>query len=157
MLFAALAVLAVLTAPGAIGVTVTDLTDGRVIVCQPMPGGGRMTLVYTHSMYGGEVWEVFVPRDDGRLVRVEMTTANAAAAEYYAYDSPVVREGNRYRVDLPPADYDEVVIRVDQVGRHRLLIGGETIDLLAVAGDGHRVELAASRVGIFDALLGRAC
>ena len=109
------------------------------LICQPFPGEG-VTLVYTHSMYGGDVHERFVP--SGRsLRRVEMTTANPAAAEYYASTVSVTEVDGRYRVDVPPADYDEIVVRVADIGHHRLIVGDETFDLLALTGQAHRVRL----------------
>lgn len=125
-------------------IVAADLETGRVVLCRSAAEG--MTLAYTHSMYGGEVREEFVAGRDGRLRRLAMTTANAAAAEYYAYDADVVRDGGRYRVDVPVQEFAEVVVRVDRVGAHRLLVGERTIDLVAVAGEGHRVALEVRSV-----------
>ena len=125
----------------------TDLLDSgdRVVVCRPFPDDG-VTLVYTHSMYGGDVRERFVPT--GRsLRRVEMTTANPAAAEYYASTVSVTEVEGRYRVDAPPATYDEIVVRVNDVGHHLLVVGDETFDLLALTGQAHRVRLDVVRTG----------
>ena len=123
----------------------TDLLDAgnRVVVCRPFPDEG-VTLVYTHSMYGGDVRERFVPA--GRsLRRVEMTTANPAAAEYYASTVSVTEVDGRFRVDAPPAGYDEIVVRVDDVGHHRLIVGDVTFDLLSLTGQAHRVRLDVVR------------
>ena len=132
---------------GSVWIRATDLLDtgDRVVVCRPFPGEG-VTLVYTHSMYGGDVRERFVPSDRS-LRRIEMTTANPAAAEYYASTVSVTEIDGRYRVDVPPADYDEIVVRVDDVGRHRLIVGDETVDLLAMTGQAHRVRLDVVRRG----------
>jgi hypothetical protein len=130
---------------GSAWIRATDLLDSgdRVVLCRPFPADG-VTLVYTHSMYGGDVRERFVP--DGRsLRRVEMTTANPAAAEYYATTVSVTEVDGRYRVDAPPATYDQIVVRVDDVGRHRLVIGDEMFDLLALTGQAHRVRLDVMR------------
>ena len=123
---------------------VTDLTaqtgvlDGEVILCRPFPVEG-VVLVYTHSMFGGDVQETFVPAN-GMLRRVEMTTANGAAADYYAFTASVTRVGDRYRIKVPPAEFTDIVVRVDDVGSHRLMIGDETVDLLAMTGQAHRVR-----------------
>jgi hypothetical protein len=154
MLLLIVALLAWRLLPAETVVTATDLTDGRVIVCRP---GQPMTLVFTHSMYGGDVEETFLPRQGNRLVRVKMTTANAAAAEYYAYVAPVAPEGDRFRLDVPPAVYDEVIVRVDDVGRHRLRFAGDEIDLLTQAGNRHRVQLDSDRLSVVDRLTGRGC
>jgi hypothetical protein len=130
---------------GSVWIRATDLLDARdrVVVCLPFPGEG-VTLVYTHSMYGGDVRERIVPA--GRsLRRVDMTTANPAAAEYYASTVSVTEVNGRYRVDAPPADFEEIVVRVDDVGHHRLIVGDETFDLLALTGQAHRVRLDVVR------------
>jgi hypothetical protein len=135
-------------------VTATDLTTGRIILCLPAQ---PVTLVFTHSMYGGDVEETFIPRAGGGVTRIAMTTENEAAAEYYAYTANVVREGDRFRVDVPPATYDEVIVHIDDVGRHRLRAGGTEVDLLAAAGNGHRVKLDSARITIVERLLGDVC
>jgi hypothetical protein len=154
MFFALFVVLAVAPFPTGTFVTATDLTTGRVILCAPAQ---PITLIFTHSMYGGDVEETFVPRPDGQITRTEMTTENEAAAEYYAYTAPVVRDGDRFRVEVPPATYDEVIVRVDTIGRHRLRVSGTEIDLLEATGDGHRVKLDAAKVTLVDRLIGRGC
>jgi hypothetical protein len=138
-------------------VRVTDLADGRQVLCRQMPVGGEVVLTFTHSMYGGDVQETFIPMPDGRLRRVEMTTANEAAAEYYAYDASVTRVDGRYRVDVPSEVYQDLVIHVDHVGHHRLTVNGERIDLLRRVGDGREIRLQAVRVGLIDQLTGQAC
>ncbi len=130
-------------------IRVTDLSDvsgnggSEVILCRPFPPEG-VTLVYTHSMFGGDVRETFVPSGQS-LRRVEMTTANGAAADYYAFTVDVTRVGDRYRVDVPPEDFQEIVVRVDDVGNHRLIVAGETIDMVAAAGNAHPVRLDVVR------------
>ncbi len=126
-------------------IRVTDVTSeigrmgGAVIACRPFPSDG-VTLIYTHSMFGGDVRETFVASGE-MLRRVEFTTANGAAADYYAFTASVSRVGDRFLVDVPPAEYAEIVVRIDDVGRHRLVIGEETIDLLEASGQAHRVRL----------------
>lgn len=119
--------------------TQTGEADGTVILCRPFPSDG-ITLVYTHSMFGGDIRETFAPAG-GMLRREEMTTANGAAADYYAFTASVTRVGDRYRIEVPPADFSEIVVRVDDIGRHRLTIGDETVDLLAMTGQAHQVRL----------------
>ena len=138
-------------------ITATDLTAGRVVVCRPVAPDDRLALSFTHSMYGGEVREDYVPTRDDRLRRVSMSTANAAAAEYYAYEANVVREGDRYQVDVPAAEFAAIVVRVDRTGAHRLRVGDRTIDLLAATGDGHRVRLAVRSVSALARFLTGSC
>lgn len=153
---ALLAALPFLAAP-TLALVATDGDDGRVILCQPVREGDRFVLSYTHSMYGGEVREEYAATGDGQLRRLSMTTANAAAADYYAYTATVVREGERFRVEVPPASFRELVVRVDRVGQPRLAIGGDTLSLFAAMGDDHRVRLAIERSAVWQRLLGGAC
>jgi hypothetical protein len=132
-----------------------DLEAGTVVHCRP--AHGEVTLAYTHSMYGGEVRERFGASQDGRVWRLEMTTANAAAAEYYAYDARVERDGDRYRVDVPEQAFPEVVVRVDRIGDHRLLLGEQTVDLVAAVGEGRPVALRVQSVSLLDRLLPGGC
>jgi hypothetical protein len=146
-----------LTIPGAPTFVAVDLETGARLACEPLGHGERVVLVFTHSMYGGDVREEYVAGSDGRLRRVEMTTANAAAAEYYAHDGRVTRLDDRFRVDAPPASFDEIVVRVDDVGRHRLLRNGGELDLLAAVGQGTPVRLDVVRLGPVDRWTGGGC
>lgn len=134
-----------------------DLTNNIVVACEVLSPGERVALVYTHSMYGGDVVEEFVAGPDDQLRRVEMTTANEAAAEYYADTARVSRTGDRFRVEAPAASFAEIMVRVDRVGAHRLRLGGGTLDLLAATGDGHRVRLSLRVLGLRQWILGMGC
>jgi hypothetical protein len=153
----ALVVAGAMLAPGAPAIVATDLTAGAVVVCRPLPEAERVALVYTHSMYGGDVVEEFVATDDGRLRRVALTTGNEAAAEYYAHTAGVERVGGRFRVEVPAAEFEELVVRVDRVGGHRLRVGGEEVDLLAATGDRRRLRLEARPVGFVQRIFGDGC
>lgn len=134
-------------APGAVSVLVgAEAESGRIVFCRPLPASG-FTLAFDHSMYGGEVRERFVAVAGRAIVRrVETTTANEAAAEYYAYDAPVVADGARFRVEVPPLDLPELVVRVDRVGGHRLLIGAERLELLPLVGERRPLRLTIEGV-----------
>ena len=136
---------------------VTDLTTDEHLLCRSLPRGQVFSLAFTHSMYGGEVREEYVAVPGGRLRRIAMTTANAAAAEYYAHTAPVVRVGVRFLVDVPAAEFAQIVVRVDRIGNHRLLLGADDINLVTTAGDRHAVRLALRPVGTLDWLAGRGC
>ena len=146
-----------LLAPSAPVLIVADATAGRVVLCRPLPPSAHLALAFDHSMYGGDVIEEYVPTRQDRLLRTAMTTANAAAAEHYADTAGVVPDGNRFRVDVPPAELTEIVVRVDRVGAHRLRLEGETIDLLTTTGDRHQVRLALRSAIVADRLIGTGC
>lgn len=146
-----------LLAPIPPGIAVVDEDTGRVVLCQPLPPPDRIALVFTHSIYGGDVVEEYVVTPRRSLRRVSMTTDNAAAAEYYASTGNVLHSGNRFLVDVPDADFPEIALRVGRIGAQRLRLGGETLDLLAMTGDRHRVWLRPRTSSLTDRLLGGGC
>ena len=135
----------------------TNVETGAALFCRPLLGQQRVALVFTHSMYGGDVREEYVVGADGRLRRVAMTTANAAAAEYYAYDGAVARVDDRFRIEVPPVSFDQIVVRVDRIGEQRLAWDGGAFDLLAATGDSVPVRLSGERRTLLDRMLNRAC
>ncbi len=134
--------------------TATDLTSGTRAVCRPAGADARLTLAFTHSMYGGRVFEEYAATRSGDLRRMSVTTEHPAAAEYYAYYGATIRDGTRFRVVVPVEEIAQVVVRVDRVGDQRLTLGGEEVDLLAAAGAGHQVRLAVEPVALGRRLLG---
>ena len=105
-----------------------ETRDENAIVCRRVDRGSTVTLVFTHSMYGGEVRETW--RVDGdSLDRVRIVTDNAAAAEYYATDGRIRRVGGGFEVIVPPARIDRLPFRIDHIGNHRLRFDGEDISL----------------------------
>jgi hypothetical protein len=120
------AVIGVLLQPVSVLRVITN--DGDVLACRRMGRGDAVTLVFTHSMYGGEVRETW--RVDGDvLVRVDIVTDNAAAAEYYATDGETRRVPGGFEVVAPPLRAETLPFRIDQIGDHRLRFGDEEISL----------------------------
>ena len=149
--------LAPLPASSGLAFVATDLTADRPVLCRPVRAGDRIVLAFTHSMYGGDVREAYVAMGDGRLRRVAVTTANAAAAEYYADTAGVTREGDRFRLEVPDVSFARIVVRADRIGDHRLAVGAETVNLAASTGNTRQVQLALKERPIWNRLLGRAC
>ena len=110
------------------------LEDGSTLVCRRVSPASTIAITFTHSLYGGHVTETYVP-GGGALVRSSIVTANAAAAEYYAWDGAVRATDDGYEVVAPPLAVDALPIRVDQVGDHRLTVD-ETVFPLAAMVDG---------------------
>lgn len=139
-------------------VTVLTMTtdDGATLVCRRMAPASTVTLVFTHSMYGGEVRETW--RADGAaLGRVRIETDNAAAAEYYAYDGRVERTDTGFEVVVPPFRTDELPVRVDQVGRHRLRFGADEVSLAEQVNDSVAAMMSVSQVALMEWLFDDAC
>lgn len=105
-------------------------TEGNEpLVCRPISRNTPVTLVFTHSMYGGDVRETFVAAEGERLRRTSIVTDNAASAEYYATDGRIARIEGGYLLLVPETMFDDLVFRIDGIGQHRLLIGDDTIAL----------------------------
>lgn len=126
VLLAATVVLGLLLQPVTLLTVTTE--SGHRLVCSQMAQGEPVTLVFTHSMYGGEVRETWLP-DGDRLTRTGITTDLAAAAEYYATDGDVERTETGFVVQAPPLTVAEFTVRIDQIGNHRLRIGHGTSEM----------------------------
>jgi hypothetical protein len=129
--------------------------DGEPLVCQPIGRDSTVTLIFTHSMYGGDVRETYRVAPGNRLRRTSIVTANAAAAEYYATDGRVARTDEGYRLLLPERTFDNLVFRIDSVGKHRLVVDGDTIALADESGQSMQGRLDVIPSTVAGALLGR--
>lgn len=103
--------------------------EASAIVCHPIGRDAPVTLVFTHSMYGGDVRETYVATSGDRLIRTGIVTDNAAAAEYYATDGRIVRTNAGFQLLVPERTFDHLVFRIDDIGKHRLVVDGDTIAL----------------------------
>lgn len=119
-------------------------SDGNALVCRLVNRGTAVTLVFTHSMYGGEVRETW--RADGNmLVRDRIVAERAAAAEYYATDGRTQRVDGGYEVIVAPLQASELPFRIDQIGNHRLRIDDEEIALTSEVSGPTGATLSASQ------------
>ncbi len=154
---AALMVTSMVIAAAGPTLIVRDETAGRDVICLPLSSTSQVAYSFTHSMYGGDVTEEFVLAGTDRLRRTSFSTANEAAAEYYAYETNVVPIDGRFVVDVPIVEFSEIVVRVDTIGAHRLRLNDSTIDLLAATGDRHQVRLTVEPTTVGQRLLSDAC
>jgi hypothetical protein len=108
-------------------------------------------LVFTHSMYGGEVRETW--RVDGdAMARERIVTDRAAAAEYYATGGETRPVGGGYEVIGPPLRTDALAFRIDRIGDHRLRIGDEEIPLAEMVDGSVGATLSAAQVPLLARL-----
>ncbi|MCX6022039.1 MAG: DUF1850 domain-containing protein [Chloroflexi bacterium] len=130
---------------GGLTLTVADADTGRLLWRRHAAAGDMLTLSYTHSIYGGRVWETHLLAASGVLELSGMETETGGAAEYYATDGAFVRAPNgRYRLTTHPRRIETLRLRVDAIGQPRLDAGGETLDLLALLGSSGSVIVQAS-------------
>lgn len=158
--WAIVAALAIIALAGSLWQPVTVLEvatdDGSILACRRMEPASTVTLVFTHSMYGGEVRETW--RTDGSdLVRLGIETDNAAAAEYYAFDGRVARTGDGFEVIAPPLEVDALPVRIDQIGRHRLHFGQEEVSLADQVDDSVAATMSARQISVIAWFLGDEC
>jgi hypothetical protein len=149
-LILAVALLGVLAQPVPVLRVVT--ADGAVLTCRAMGRGDTATLVFTHSMYGGEVRETW--RVDGdALARERIVTENAAAAEYYATDGATRRVAGGYEVIAPPLRAEALPFRIDDIGDHRLRLGGDEIALAEMVDGSAGATMSAAQVPLIARLV----
>lgn len=129
--------------------------DAEPLVCRPIGRNTPVTLVFTHSMYGGDVRETFVPAMGERLRRTSIVTDNAAAAEYYATDGRITRTDEGYLLLVPETTFDDLVFRINGIGQHRLLIGDDTIALTDASIRSRQARLDVVSGTLAGALLDR--
>lgn len=139
-----LALPGILLQPGRLVSVTTD--DGRVLVCRRITPDERITLTFTHSMFGGDVRETYRADAEGVLVRERIVADNAAAAEYYATDGRTERHADGYEVISAPFSTHELVIRVDDRGNHRFTVGQTTSNLANAVSQPTQVRVSITRI-----------
>ena len=127
------------------------------IACTIVTIGSHATLEFTHSMYGGDVTEVYRVTSDNQLEREMFLTDNAAAAEYYAWTAEVHPVGDRYEVVAPPESFPELTVRVDQVGKHRFAVDTTIWNLAAMVDQSAQVRIRVETRPLLTHLAGTTC
>ncbi|WP_254272691.1 DUF1850 domain-containing protein [Haloarcula marina] len=142
----ALAVIAVLALGTASAVptqrvlVVEDTETGETYLQTPVENGTTVALEYTHSVEKTRVYDGYTVRGD-RLVMTRMEF------ESYGWGLPsganVTRENGTLVYD-PPGSYARVTVAPGSVAGHRLHVGTETYDLVALS-DERAVDLHLAR------------
>ena len=89
--------------------------------------------------------------------RTLIVTANAAAAEYYAWDGAVRRTADGYEVIAPPLEVGSLSVRVDQVGNHRLTVDGTVYPLAEMVEGSAQVWLDMASRPLVTQVFGTRC
>ena len=119
--------------------------SGATVVCSRVTPGTAITLEFTHSMYGGFVRETYGVSHDGTLERERIVTANSAAAEYYASDGRTRHVEGGYEVLAAPFITDNLVVRVDDRGDHKLSIDSTSYRLTETLPEPTQVRIHVER------------
>ncbi|OGO41677.1 MAG: hypothetical protein A2Z04_04340 [Chloroflexi bacterium RBG_16_57_9] len=117
--------------------------DGRVLARWPLVEGQMLALTFTHSMYGGDVREVYRVDAQRDLTLVEVT-ARQAALDYYAL--PVSTGTGEYRTATIERPLGAIWVRADRIGQPRLAYGDRRISLVEAAGDGVAVYVGVAQL-----------
>lgn len=126
---------------GTVALQVRDADEGgRVVQTVRIGEGEPFRIRFTHSMYGGSVWETYriVAGVDGLMLeRLGVRTERGGAAEYYALYGNMRQDAGGWVVDVPPLLLPRLPLRVDRVGAPDLEADGGTLRLLSALPEGH--------------------
>ena len=136
---AVVAVTAVAAAtPGGNVLVVADADTGEQLLTTPVEEGTPVMLNYTHSVEKTPVHDIYrVHNGSLEMTRMEFQS--------YGWGLParenVTREGKWFVFD-PPGTYEELYVEPGSVAGHRLRVGDEHYDLVALSdGDGVRLSI----------------
>ena len=140
LLFAGAAAIAagILLAQPAETLRLTNTDRGSVTELR-IPGGGRFSVTYWHSMYGVPVTEEFAVGEDGALVLTTLRSPSRAALEYFG----VSAAGN---VHSRYARLPTVTMRIAMGEEQRLLVGDCEYSFLEFGEHGDRLILEHRRM-----------
>lgn len=125
---------------------VRDLdAGGRLLGTIRLDERATFQLLFTHSMYGGDVAETYQVAWSGpaapSLVRSTVRTTTGGAAEYYARYGNFRRDGDGWIVQTDPLQVPRLRLVVDKVGAPRVRVGERETPLLSLVPEGQLVEL----------------
>ncbi|CQH51848.1 TRAP-type transport system protein small subunit [Halobacterium hubeiense] len=135
-------------APGETVLVVEDTETGEQYLDAPVEDGTTVALEYTHSVEKTRVYDGYTVRGD----RLEMTRM---AFESYGWGLPsganVTRENGTFVYD-PPGNTTRLTVAPGRVAKHKLHVGDETYDLVALT-DAESVDVhVVHRSVLADAL-----
>ncbi|AXG08576.1 DUF1850 domain-containing protein [Haloplanus rubicundus] len=123
---------------------VSDAETGETYLETPVDNGTVVALEYTHSVEKTRVYEAYTIRGD----RLEMTHMEF---ESYGWGLPsranVTRKNGTFIYD-PPGSYERLTVAPGRIAGHRLHVGDETHDLVALS-NGRSVTLSIHRRSAF--------
>ena len=123
---------------------VNDAETGETYLETPVDNGTVVALEYTHSVEKTRVYEAYTVRGD----RLEMTHMEF---ESYGWGLPsranVTRKNGTFIYD-PPGSYERLTVAPGRIAGHRLHVGDETHDLVALS-DGRSVTFSIQHRSAF--------
>ncbi len=124
---------------------VLDGHEGLVLVRLPIAPGQAFTLSYTHSMYEAQVQEIY-RFEPGQGLVLDSLLSSPAALEYYALTQATPLPDGTARASSLGRPLGEVRVRVEGIGRPRLIHDGREIPLEGLVAEGQAVRLRIARV-----------
>jgi hypothetical protein len=123
---------------------ISDAETGETYLETSVDDGTVVALEYTHSVEKTRVYEAYTVRGD----RLEMTHMEF---ESYGWGLPsranVTRKNGTFVYD-PPGSYERLTVAPGRIAGHRLHVGDEAYDLVAVS-NGRSVTLSIHRRSAF--------
>jgi hypothetical protein len=123
---------------------VSDVETGETYLETPVDNGTVVALEYSHSVEKTRVYEAYTVRGD----HLEMTHMEF---ESYGWGLPsranVTRKNGTFIYD-PPGSYERLTVAPGRIAGHRLHVGDETHDLVALS-NGRSVTLSIHRQSAF--------
>ena len=138
----------VAAAPDRSTLVVSDAETGETYLETPVDNGTVVALEYTHSVEKTRVYEAYTVRGD-RLVMTHMEF------ESFGWGLPsranVTRKNGTFIYD-PPGSYERLTVAPGRIAGHRLHVGDETHDLVALS-DGRSVMLSIRHQSALETFL----
>lgn len=123
--------------PGGTVLVVEDAETGETLLTTPVENGTVVALEYNHSVEKSRVLDVYAVRGD-ELVMTRMEF------ETFGWGLParanVTNENGTFAFD-PEGSFHELYVTPGTIAGHRLHVGSETYDLVALAGGENSVRL----------------
>ena len=121
-----------------------DTTAGRTIFRQPLPAGGRFTLIYRHSVEKSLVDEVYEVDAEGTIFLVETTVrASGYGLPECAPGQNCISHGAEVTFPGLHQRIDDLIMRVSYLNDMWLLFDKTSVNLPRIAPGGHRIRVQA--------------
>lgn len=134
--------------PGGTVLVVSDAETGEKLLVTPVSNGTTVSLDYTHSVEKTQVIDEYTVRGQ-KLEMTRMVFHSFGAGLPSRAD---VRQVNGSFVFDPPGSYEELYVNPGHVAGHKLHIGDETYDLVALS-DAEGVRLSLEQRSLLERTL----
>ncbi len=143
---------------GSTWLELTDAETGRRILSQLLPDGGQVVLIWTNSLFGLPVTEVFTA-GHGILTLTEITFSDPTGREPPRVGAADVDDlyhtGGPFKADGLSRPVSRVVFRVGEIGNPVIRIGSRVVQFAREVGFGGAVLLVARKASLRERIAAR--